>query len=84
MIPFIEYRPSVTSSQSIIGTEKYPDAALLLNYDDDDYSQRYGQIKETFRALTKNDILKPCTSNHDLRSTNVNAAGEATSYIGFN
>ena len=29
----------VVSAQCIIGTEKYPDAGILLNYDDDDYSQ---------------------------------------------
>ena len=30
------YRPPVTSAQCIIGTEKYPDSAILLNYNDDD------------------------------------------------
>ena len=53
------YRMPVTSCQCIIGTEKYSDSAILLNYDDDDYSQRYAQIKEAFRALTKDDILQP-------------------------
>ena len=33
------------SAQCIIGTEKYPDAGILLNYDDDDYIQGYHQIK---------------------------------------
>ena len=28
----------VTSRQCIIGTENYPDAGILLNYDVDDYS----------------------------------------------
>ena len=32
-------RLPVVSAQCIIGTEKYPDAGILLNYDDDDYSQ---------------------------------------------
>ena len=54
------YRPPVTSAQCIIGTEKYPDSAILLNYEDDDYIQRYGQIKVVFKALTKNDELQPC------------------------
>ena len=49
---------------------KNPDSAILLNYDDDDYSQGYGQIKETFRALTKDDFLKPFTSDIDFRSSN--------------
>ena len=53
------YRPPVTSAQCIICTEKYPDAGILLNYDDDDYSQGHGQIKEASRFLTKNDILNP-------------------------
>ena len=66
------YRPSVTSAQCIIGTEKYPDSGILLNYNDDDYNQGYGQIREAFRALTKDDILQPYKSDHDFRSSNNN------------
>ena len=51
------YRPPVISAQCIIGTEKYPDSVILLICNDDDYSQGYSQIKEAFRALTKDDIL---------------------------
>ena len=40
------FRLPVISAQCIIGTEKYPDAGILLNYDDDDYSQGYHQIKK--------------------------------------
>ena len=53
------YRKPVTSAQCIIGTDKTPDSGILLNYNDDDYSQGYGQIEEAFRALTKDDILQP-------------------------
>ena len=53
------YRMPVTSVQCIIGTEIYPDSRILLTYDDDDYSQRYAQIKKAFRLLTKGDILQP-------------------------
>ena len=60
----------VTSAQCIIGTEKYPDSAILLNYDDDDYSQGYGQIKEEFKALTKDNILQPYISEDGFRSDN--------------
>ena len=63
-------RPPVTSAQCIIGTERYPDSAILLNYEDDDYSQGYGQIKEAFKALTKDDILQPYISEDDFRSSN--------------
>ena len=49
----------VICAQVVIGTEKYPDPAILLNYDDDNYSQGYGQIKEAFRALTKDNIVQP-------------------------
>ena len=49
----------VIITQCIIGTEKCPDAGILLIYDDDDYSQGYDQIKEIFWALTKDDILQP-------------------------
>ena len=51
------YRHPVTSAQCIIGTEKYPDVGSLSNYADDNYSHGYHQIKETFRTLTKDDIL---------------------------
>ena len=47
------YRPPVISAQCIIGNEKYPDSAILLNYNSDDYSQACSQIKEAFRALQK-------------------------------
>ena len=52
-------RMPVTSCQCIIGTQKYPDSGVLRNYNGDDYSQGYGQIKKAFRALTKDDILQP-------------------------
>ena len=63
-------RLPVISAQVVIGTERYPDAGILLNYDDDDYSQGYGLIKEAFRALTKDDILLPYISEDDFRSSN--------------
>ena len=52
------YRPPVTSAQCTFETEKYPDFGIFLNYDDDDYSQGYGQIKEAFEALTKDDMFQ--------------------------
>ena len=63
-------RLPVISAQVVIGTERYPDSAILLNYEDDDYSHGYGQIKEAFKALTKDDILKPYISEDDFRSSN--------------
>ena len=63
------YRMPVTSVQCIIGTEKDPDSAILMNFDDDDYSQGYGQIKQAFKALTKDDILQPYISEDDYRSS---------------
>ena len=61
----------VTNAQCIIRTEKYLDAGIILNYDDDDYSQGYAQRKEVFRALTKSDILQPFISDTDFNSSNV-------------
>ena len=61
------------SAQCVIGTEKYPDASILLSFDDNDYAQGYHQIKEAFRALTKDDILQPYISEDDFRSSNVRA-----------
>ena len=63
------YNPSVSSFQCIIGTEVYLDNSILLNYDDDDYSQGYEQIKKAFRALTKDDVLQPYKSDDDFRSS---------------
>ena len=64
------YRPPVTIGQGIFGTEKYTDSAIFLDYDDDDYIQGYGQIKEAFKALTKDEIHQPYISDHDFRSSN--------------
>ena len=72
-------RLPVVSAQCIIGTEKYPDAGVLINYDDDDYSQGYHQIKEAFRVLTKDDILQPYISEADFRRSNV-----AVNDVGYN
>ena len=63
-------RLPVISAQVVIGTERYPDSGILLNYDDDYYSQGYGQKKEAFKDLTKDDILKPYISEDDFRSSN--------------
>ena len=62
-------RLPIRSAQVIIGIERYPDSAILLIYEDDVYSQAYGQIKEAFRALTKDDILQPYISEDDFRSS---------------
>ena len=67
------FRLPVVSAQVITGTEKYPDACILLNYDDDDYSQGHAQTKEAFRALTKYDILQKNLSDDNFRSSNVRA-----------
>ena len=58
------------SAQVVIGTKRYPDTGILLNFNDDDYSQGYGPIKEAFKALTKDDILQPFISEDDFRSSN--------------
>ena len=63
-------RLPITSAQVIIGTERYPDSGILLNYDDDNYSQGYGELKEAFKSLTKDDILQPYITEDDFRSSN--------------
>ena len=63
-------RLPVISAEVVIETERYPDSGILLNYDDDDSSQGYGQIKEAFKASTKDDILKPYVTEDDFRSSN--------------
>ena len=63
-------RLPVISAQVVIGTERYPDTGILLNYSDDYYSQGYGQIKEAFKAPTKGNILQPYISEDGFRSSN--------------
>ena len=63
-------RLPVITAQVIIGTERYPNSGVLLNYGDDDYSQGYAVIKQAFKVLTKDDILQPYISEHDFRSSN--------------
>ena len=53
---------------------KYTATGILLNYDDDVYSQGYHQIEETFKALTKDDILQPYISEEFFRISSVRAA----------
>ena len=64
-------RLPVVSTQCNIGTEKYPDTEMLINYDIDDYIQGYHQIKEAFKNLTGDNILQPYISDGDFRSSNV-------------
>ena len=64
------YGPPVTSAHYVIGTKKYPVSVILINYDDGDFSQGYGVIKEAFKALTKDDNLQHFISDTDSRSAN--------------
>ena len=52
-----------------------------MNYDDDDFSQGYGQIEEAFRALTKDGVLKPHITDHDVRSSNEDDNIGSNSYV---
>ena len=63
-------RLPIVSAQCIIGTENCPDAGIFLYYDNDDYSQGYSQIKEAFRALSKDHILQPYLFDDNFRSSN--------------
>ena len=63
-------RLPVTSVQCITWAKSYPDAGILINYNDDDLGHGYAQIKEVFRALTKDDILQPHISKDVFRSSN--------------
>ena len=55
-------RLPVVCAQRIIGTENYSDAGIILNYNDDDYSQGYHQIREAFKSEIKDNILQPYIS----------------------
>ena len=60
----------VTSAQCVIGTESYPGSDISFNYNDDDYSQGYSQVKEDFKALTKDNILQPYKTEDNFKSSN--------------
>ena len=64
------YRMPVTCAQCIIGSEKHPDSGILFNYDDDDSSQGYSEVKEAFRALKNDNTLQPNMSEVHFRSSN--------------
>ena len=70
------YRPPIKSAQCMIGTKNNPDFAILESYDDDVYSKGLGQIEETFRALTKGDILTQKKSDNNFGSTTHSDVGE--------
>ena len=75
------YKMPLTSVQCIVWTEKYPDIGISPNYTDDEYSQGYGQNKEAFKALTKDNILQAYINDDDCRSSNV---GDGGNEIGYN
>ena len=75
------YRTPVTSAQCIYKTDKHPDAGMLLNYDDNDYSQDDAQIGGAFLAQTKDDILQPYISDHEFRSSNNDFDLEHKKYV---
>ena len=60
-------RLPVVSAKCVTNTENYPNEAILINHTDDNFNQGYGQFKEAFRALTKDNILQPYISDHDFR-----------------
>ena len=64
------YRTPVTTAQCIIGVDKHPHSAILINYSDDDYAQIYVQNEEAFRTLTKDDMPKSYLFDVDFRSSN--------------
>ena len=66
-------RLHVDSVQCVIELEIYPDAGILLNYENDDYGQGYDHFKQVFKALTTDDILQPYISDQDFRSSKVRA-----------
>ena len=51
--------------------ESYPDSDVLLNCDNDDYSQGYAQKKQAFSAVTKDNIFPPDIGDDNFRTSNV-------------
>ena len=53
-----------------MGTENYPNSGILSNYNDDDCSLGYSEVKEAFKAVTNDNILQPYISEDDFRTSN--------------
>ena len=79
----IFFRLRVISAQCVIGTEKYPNAGIILNYDNDDYAQGYHQIKEALKVLAKDYILQPYISEEDSRTSKVRANDVGYNFYAF-
>ena len=75
----IFFRLNVSDAQCKTGAEKNPDSVLKLNYDDEEYSQVIGQIKQVFRYLTKDDNFHLHIIDHDITSSNI---GDGVNWIG--
>ena len=60
---------------------KNADSGTLLNYDKNDFSRGYNEVKEAFRALTHDNILQFYISEADFRPSNV---GDDGNDIGYN
>ena len=64
---------------SVMGTEKNPDAGIFLKTLIMIIFKVLVTLKRAFRALTKDDILRPYISNHDFSYSNVRVDG-----VGYN
>ena len=53
------YQPSVSKVEFLIDTGKYPNVEWNWFYENDKFSQAYGEVFSCFKHLTKDDTLQP-------------------------
>ena len=64
------YRKSVVNAQCIIGSKKFPKAAINCKNAFNEYSQAYGEIVSCFRHLAKDNILQPYFTQKNFITSN--------------
>ena len=68
---FTFHQPSVTFTQSIIGTEKKPDVRTYCTFDHENFSQAYAAVVCCFsKHSTKHNTLQSCTTQKNFTSSN--------------
>ena len=60
----------MVNAQSVIGSEKRPDAGINCNYGEDENSQAYGEIVSCFTHLAEDKISQPFNTQKGFVTSN--------------
>ena len=58
-------RPPITSCVCTIGSEKYPERGIRMNYGENNYIEPYREIKNFFKNVNEDETLNPFISQKD-------------------